>query len=74
MFGLKENLDFLGKMLMIVQGKFMRLVGFVCVCLFHKKNFGFGWNENVVMKILGIDFLDVNLTVFSLKESFWKRC
>ena len=43
MFGLKENLDFLGKMLMIVQGKFMRLVGFavivsridwVCVCMF----------------------------------------
>jgi len=41
-------------MLMIVQGKFMRLVGFVvivswiswvcvCVCLFHKKIFGFGW-------------------------------
>ena len=43
MFGLKENLDFLGKMLVIVQGKFMRLVGFVvimsrinwvCVCMF----------------------------------------
>ena len=81
MFGLKENLDFLGKTLMIVQGKFMRLVGFVvivsrigwvyvCVCLFHKKIFGFGWKENVVMKILGIDFLDVNLTVFGLKEIF----
>ena len=70
MFGLKENLDFLGKMLMIVQGKFMRLVGFVvivsrigwvlrarvCVCLFHKKILSFGWKENVVMKILGIGF------------------
>ena len=69
MFGLKENLDFLGKMLMIVQRKFMRLVGFVVivsrigcvyVCLFHKKIFGFGWKEIVVMKILGIGFLDVN--------------
>ena len=47
MFGLKENLDFLGKMLMIVQGKFMSLVGFVvivsrigwvcvCVCFIRK--------------------------------------
>ena len=69
MFGLKENLDFLGKMLMIVQGKFMRLVGFVvivsrigwvCVCLFRKKIYDFGWKENVVMKILCIGFLDVN--------------
>ena len=47
----------------------MRLVGFVvivsqigwvCMCLFHKKISGFGWKENVVMKILGIGFLDVN--------------
>ena len=54
---------------MIVQGKFMRLVGFVVivsrigwvyVCLFRKKIFGFGWKEIVVMKILGIGFLDVN--------------
>ena len=51
MFGLKENLDFLGKMLMIF---------WVCVCLFHKKISSFGWKENVVMKILGIGFLDVN--------------
>ena len=47
MFGLKENFDFLGKMLMIVQGKLMRLVGFVvivsrigwvcvCVCFIRK--------------------------------------
>ena len=28
------EVDFLGKMLMIVLGKFMRLVGFVCVCVF----------------------------------------
>ena len=55
---------------MIVQGKFMRLVGFVvivsrigwvlrarvCVCLFHKKILSFGWKEMVVMKILGIGF------------------
>ena len=43
MFGLRENPDLLGKMLMVVQGKFMRLVGFVvivsridqvCVCMF----------------------------------------
>ena len=48
---------------MIVQGKFMRLVGFVvivsrigwvlrarvCVCLFHKKILSFGWKENVMM-------------------------
>ena len=32
----------------------------MCVCLFHKKIFGFGCKENVVMKILGIGFLDVN--------------
>ena len=47
----------------------MRLVGFVvivsrigwvCMCLFHKKISGFRWKENVVMKILGIGFLDVN--------------
>ena len=47
----------------------MRLVGFVvivsqigwvCVCLFCKKISSFGWKENVVMKILGIGFLDVN--------------
>ena len=50
-FGLKENLDFLGKMMMII---------WVCVCLFHKKISGFGWKENVMMKILGIGFLDVN--------------
>ena len=31
MFSLKENLDFLGKMLMIVQEKFMSLVGFVAI-------------------------------------------
>ena len=53
MFSLKENLDFLGKMLMIVQEKFMSLVGFVVivsqigwVCvrvLFYKKIYGFGW-------------------------------
>ena len=42
----------------------------MCVCLFHEKIFDFGWKENVVMKILGIDFLDVNLTVFGLKEIF----
>ena len=46
----------------------------MCVCLFHKKIFGFGWKENVVMKILGIDFLDVNLIVFGLKEIFYERC
>ena len=59
MFILKENLDFLGKMLMIVQEKFMSLVGFVVivsqigwvyVCvLFYKKIYGFGWKENVMM-------------------------
>ena len=47
----------------------MRLVGFVvivsqigwvCMRLLHKKISGFGWKENVVMKILGISFLDVN--------------
>ena len=48
MFILKENLDFLGEMLMIVQEKFMSLVGFVvivsqigwvcvCVCCFIRK-------------------------------------
>ena len=52
-FSLKENLDFFGKMLMIVQEKFMSLVGFVVivcqigwVCvrvLFYKKIYGFGW-------------------------------
>ena len=31
MFSLKENLDFLGEMLMIVQEKFMSLVGFVVI-------------------------------------------
>ena len=59
MFSLKENLDFLGKMLMIVQEKSMSLVvfvvivsqiGWVCVCvLFYKKIYGFGWKENVMM-------------------------
>ena len=59
MFSLKENLDFLRKMLMIVQEKFMSLVGFVVivnrigrVCvrvLFYKKMYGFGWKENVMM-------------------------
>ena len=59
MFSLKENLDFLGKMLMIVQEKFMSLLGFVVivnrigrVCvrvLFYKKMYGFGWKENVMM-------------------------
>ena len=47
----------------------MRLVGFVvivsqigwvCVCLFRKKISSLWWKENVVMKILGIGFLDVN--------------
>ena len=46
MFSLKENLDFLGKMLMIVQEKFMSLVKFIvivsrigwvlCVCFIRK--------------------------------------
>ena len=59
MYSLKENLDFLGKMMMIVQEKFMSLVGFVVivsrigwVCvrvLFYKKIYGFGWKENVMM-------------------------
>ena len=59
MFSLKENLDFLGKMLMVVQEKFMSLVvfvvivsriGWVCVrVLFYKKIYGFGWKENVMM-------------------------
>ena len=58
MFSLKENLDFLGKMLMIVQEKFMSLVefivilsriGWVCVrILFYKKIYGFGWKENIM--------------------------
>ena len=49
MFSLKENLDFLEKMLMIVQEKFMSLVGFVVIVLFYKKMYGFGWKENVMM-------------------------
>ena len=59
MFSLKENLDFLEKMLMIVQEKFTSLVGivvivnrigWVCVCVFfYKKMYGFGWKENVMM-------------------------
>ena len=59
MFSLKENLYFLGKILMIVQEKFMSLVGFVVivsrigwVCvrvLFYKKIYGFWWKENVMI-------------------------
>ena len=70
MFSLKENLDFLGKMLMIVQEKFMSLVGFVVivsrigwVCvrvLFYKKNYGFGWKENVMMhQLFDVNFFSV---------------
>ena len=70
MFSLKENLDFLGKMLMVVQEKFMSLVvfvvivsriGWVCVrVLFYKKIYGFGWKENVMMhQLFYVNFFSV---------------
>ena len=43
------EVDFLGKMLMIVLGKFMRLVGFVCVCVcFIRKFLVLGGNKKML--------------------------
>ena len=43
------EVDFLGKMLMIVLGKFMRLVGFVCVCAcFIRKFLVLGGNKKML--------------------------